>query len=53
MNEDLRTKALTKTLLYISSAVGIAEMLISDEGILVVILAIACFISFIADLRSW
>ena len=52
MNKDLRMRALAKTLLYISSAVGIAEMLTSNGGTIVVMLAIACMVSFIIDLST-
>ena len=53
MNNSLKGVILTKTFLYASSVIGMAEMLSSKDGIVGKMLAVACLISLTLDLQTW
>lgn len=53
MNKNIKRIVLTKTFLYVSTCVGVAEMLASNNGIAAKMLAIACLVSLIIDLQTW
>lgn len=52
MKNNKQTIPLRKIFVYVASAVGIAEMLISKEGLLTMIFAIFCFIALVIEVIS-
>ena len=53
MNKNIKRIVLTKTFLYVSTCVGVGEMLTSSDGIAAKMFAIACLISLTIDLQTW
>lgn len=53
MKNDIRWVALTKSMLYVAAAMGISDMLTSNNSIISVVLGVACMISMVFDLNTW